>query len=104
MKVDITLLKKIHHDVSMGSTGSPDGFAEKLGISTRFLHLVLEYMKREFDAPIAYSRLKRSYYYTYEWEFYVGDLNRIKSQLVKNILEAINGTVKIIILLGIASF
>lgn len=99
MKVDITLLKKVHGSISKGSTGSPDFMANRLGISKRFLHVILDYFKKEFDAPIAYSRVNETYYYTEEWEFYIGDLKRIKSELIKGVLETIHNTVKIVLII-----
>ncbi|TKC60295.1 hypothetical protein FBD94_15430 [Pedobacter hiemivivus] len=104
MKVDLTLLKRIHECILKETTGSPDFMAEKLGISKRFLHVILDYLKSEFDAPIAYSRLRETYYYTEEWEFYIGDLKRIKSELIKGVLETIHNTVRIAIVIGVMVF
>lgn len=104
MKIDLTLLKRIHESISTGATGSPDDFADKFHISKRFLHNILEYLKTEFDAPIAYSRTKGTYYYTQEWEFYIGDLRRIKAELIKGVLETINNTVKLILIINFLSF
>lgn len=98
MKVDLTLLKRIHECISRGATGCPDYMAKRFDISKRFLHMILEYLKTEFDAPIAYSRLKETYYYTEEWEFYIGDLKRIKSDLIKGVLDTIHKTVKVLFL------
>jgi len=78
----------------MGRTGTPDFMSRELGISKRFLHEMLSYLKSEFDAPIIYSRTGQTYYYSEEWEFYIGDLTQIKSQLVKAILETLKNTVK----------
>jgi hypothetical protein len=95
MKVDLALLKRIHECISRGATGGPDFMARKFDISKRFLHLMIDYLKTEFDAPIAYSRLKQTYYYTEEWEFYIGDLKRIKSDLIKGVLDTIDKTIKV---------
>lgn len=100
MKVDLALLKRIHECISRGATGSPDYMARKFDISKRFLFIILDYLKTEFDAPIAYSRLKETYYYTEEWEFYIGDLKRIKSELIKGVLETIHKTVKVVALIA----
>jgi hypothetical protein len=100
MKVDLTLLKRIHESISMQATGNPDYMAKKFDISKRFLHMIIDYLKKEFDAPIAYSRLRETYYYTEEWEFYIGDLKRIKSDLIKGVLDTIHNTVKILLLIG----
>ena len=100
MKVDLTLLKRIHESISMQATGNPHYMAKKFDISKRFLHMIIDYLKKEFDAPIAYSRLRETYYYTEEWEFYIGDLKRIKSDLIKGVLDTIHNTVKVLLLIG----
>lgn len=104
MKVDLALLKRLHECILKEATGSPDCMAEKFGISKRFLHVILDYLKTEFDAPIAYSRLNETYYYTEEWEFYIGDLKRIKSELIKGVLETIHNTVRVISVIGFIVF
>lgn len=91
---------RIHECISSETTGCPDYMAQKFGISKRFLHNILEYMKKDFDAPIAYSRLRETYYYTEEWEFYIGDLRRIRADLIKGIIETIHNTVRILLLVG----
>jgi hypothetical protein len=97
MKIDLALLKRIHENISRESTGSPGCFSEKLGISKRFLHEILEYLKSELNAPIEYSRSRMTYYYSEDWELYVGNLFHIKSELIKGVLETINRTVKIVL-------
>lgn len=94
MKVDLTLIQKIHDSISGRSTGCPDSFARSLGVSLRSFHEVREFMVKELSAPIAYSRAKQSYYYSEDWEFYIGDISRIKSELIKGMLEMINKTMK----------
>lgn len=95
MKIDLTLLKRIHESIAREATGCPDYMAKKFDISKRLLYTLLDYLKTEFNAPIAYSRLKETYYYTEEWELYIGDLKRIKSELIKGVLETIHKTVKV---------
>lgn len=96
MKVDLTLLKSIHECITNADTGCPDEMAKNFRISKRFLHVILDYLKTEFGAPIAYSRVKETYYYKEEWEFYIGDLKRIRSELIKGVLDTIHNTVKVI--------
>ena len=85
MKVELKLLKELYEAVLSGATGCPDQLAERLGISRRFLYVVISYMKTEFDAPIAYSRTRETFYYTEEWEFYVGDLIPIRKEFIKDV-------------------
>lgn len=95
---------RIHECISRETTGCPDCMAQKFGISKRFLHNILEYLKKDFDAPIAYSRLRETYYYTEEWEFYIGDLKRIRAELIKEVMVAIHNTVRILLLVGFFNF
>ena len=50
--------------IRLKATGSPKEFAGKLGISERSLYGFLDELKYDFDCPIAYCHLRRSYYYT----------------------------------------
>jgi hypothetical protein len=45
------------------STGSPKELSEKLNMSQSSVYAYLSFMKLSLNAPIAYSRLRRSYYY-----------------------------------------
>lgn len=101
MKIDVTLLKRIHEAICLGNTGCPDSWAKKLGISRRFLFEIIEYLKLEFQAPIMYSRLRKTYHYTEDWDFYVGNLNKIKEELIRRVLDTINQTVKVLFLLSL---
>ena len=58
--------------IRMKSTGSPKEFADKLGISERSLYDFLDELKYDFDCPIAYCHLRRSYYYTCEGKMTFG--------------------------------
>jgi len=104
MKIDLVLLKKIHSLICTEMTGTPDHMACNLGISKRLLHNMIEYMKSELHAPIEYSRTKRTYYYNDEWDFYIGDLSRIKSDLIREFLRTVDKVVKIVILLDMIFF
>lgn len=94
MKVDLMLIRRIHDSISRGATGCPDCFAKKLGVSLRSFHGIREFMIKDLEAPIVYSRAKQSYYYAEEWEFYVGNITKIKAELIKGVLETINKTIR----------
>ena len=46
------------------ANGSLKEFAGKLSISERSLYDFLDELEYDFDCPIAYCHLRRSYYYT----------------------------------------
>ena len=98
MKIDLTLLKNIHNSIAAKSTGCPECFAKRLGISLRSFHETREFMMSELSAPIVYSRINKTYYYSEDWELYIGDLYRIKAELIKGVLQTINSTIKIFFL------
>ena len=64
--------------ISMKATGTPEEFAEKLGIRRSTLFVSLQEM-REMGVDIKYSGLSQSYYYS--------DNRRIKIKLEKIISE-----------------
>ena len=103
MKVDLALLERIQENILRGATGCPEHMAKKLGISKRQLHYYIKYLKTKFDSPIAYSRPRETFYYTGDWEFYVGNLTRIKSELIKGVLDSISKNIKTAILCVILS-
>lgn len=57
--------------IRLKATGTATQFAEKLGMSKRNLHRLLDFM-RELGAPIAYCKTHFRYYYEYEVEFFFG--------------------------------
>jgi hypothetical protein len=62
--MNIELLVKIDFYVKTKSTGIPDVFAQKIGISKSMLFRCIKYMKIEMKAPIVYSRINETYFYT----------------------------------------
>ena len=68
----IERLQRMDSLISMMSTGTPEEFAEKLGIRRSTLFLSLQEM-REMGADIKYSCFRQSYYYA--------DNRRIKIKL-----------------------
>ena len=68
-KIDYLLRwREIDRRIKTKSTGNTSEFATRLGISKSQLHEELRLMK-ELDAPIAYSRIRQTYYYNYPTSF-----------------------------------
>ncbi|MDR2144838.1 MAG: helix-turn-helix domain-containing protein [Tannerella sp.] len=63
----IELLQKAHRLISQECTGTPEEFARKLGISQRRLFVIIDEMK-DMGAPVEYSRMNRTYYYSKDCE------------------------------------
>lgn len=60
----ISRIKRLDDLIRRKSTGTPKELAEKLNISERWLYVLLEELREEFDCPIVYDRTKRSYKYS----------------------------------------
>lgn len=63
MKVDLNRVITIDALIRQKATGSPDCLAEHLNISRRALFDTLNFMRVQLDAPIVYSKIRRTYTY-----------------------------------------
>ena len=63
----IELLQRIHKLIDAENTGTSYEFAKQLKISKRYLHKIIDEMK-DIGAPISYSRLNKTYFYTEPFE------------------------------------
>ncbi len=75
----IERVERMHRMIRFKRTGSPQQFANKLGVSQSMLYALLKELK-ELGAPIAYCRYRESYEYMYPVEFRVGFENPSLSQ------------------------
>ncbi|THH42077.1 hypothetical protein [Neolewinella litorea] len=64
-------LRRMHTLIKFRRTGTPEDFAERLGISQSLLFRLLNELKN-LGAPIAYCHLRRSYTYLYCVELQLG--------------------------------
>ncbi|SDD06318.1 hypothetical protein [Williamwhitmania taraxaci] len=68
-KIDYLLRwREIDRLIKTKSTGNTSEFAIRLGISKSQRHEDLKNL-RDLDAPIAYSRIRQTYYYKYPTSF-----------------------------------
>jgi predicted DNA-binding transcriptional regulator YafY len=70
MKHYLSLLLQLDLFIRSKGTGVPREFARKMGISERSLYEYLKVLK-DLGAPIKWSRVERSYYYSVEGKFYI---------------------------------
>ena len=63
-------LSRMHKLIKESRTGTPDKFAQTIGISVRRLHAIMDEMSGR-GAPIGYSRRWRSYYYKRPFELII---------------------------------
>ncbi len=64
-------MQQLHELIEKECTGSPSELADKLTISERSVYLLLEQL-RDFDAQVAYSRGRKTYYYREEFKLAIG--------------------------------
>lgn len=72
----IEILRRMDQMIILRSTGSPEDFASRLGVSERTMYNYLSLLK-ELGAPIRYSSRKESYVYVED--------GRIRLEYKKNI-------------------
>lgn len=82
MKVDLNRVMTIDALIRQKATGGPDCLAEHLKISRRTLFDTLNFMREQLEAPIIYSKARKTYVYLEQ-----GSLNfkykKIEIELVK---------------------
>jgi len=64
---------RIDELIRIKGTGTPSELAEKIGISERSMYEYIRLMK-EFGAPVAYSRQRKSYFYKIAGRFTISYL------------------------------
>ncbi|NCP61397.1 MAG: HTH domain-containing protein [Flavobacteriales bacterium] len=62
--MNIRVVIRIHEMICLENTGKPHCLAELLDVSERTVYNYIAFMKEELKAPIHYSTIKESYYYT----------------------------------------
>ena len=80
---ELELLQKVNKLISQECTGTPKEFARKLRISQRRFFVIIDEMK-DMGAPIEYSRISRTYYYSKECEVELKCSFRCLSEQEKN--------------------
>jgi hypothetical protein len=67
--MDIERLYRMHRLIRQEATGTPDEFAEQFHIKRRQLFNLLSELK-DYGAPIEYSEINNTYYYTGDFDFF----------------------------------
>lgn len=63
-------MKEIDKLIAQKKTGDPESFAVKIGKSVRALYSMIKFMK-SIGAPIEYSSVQKTYYYTQDGSFII---------------------------------
>ncbi len=69
----IRVLKKMNRIIMGGHTGTPEEFADKLGMQRSGFYFYRNIMRAN-GIPIEYSRTLRTYYYDADGELFIGFL------------------------------
>jgi predicted DNA-binding transcriptional regulator YafY len=67
--MDIKRLYRMHKLILQEATGTPDEFAGRFHIKRRQLFNLLSELK-DYGAPIEYSAINNTYYYTEDFDFF----------------------------------
>ena len=62
--MNIEIVQKLLLFIKNENSGTPSELATKLNMSERMIYKYIYMLKHEFKAPIAYSRSKKSYYFS----------------------------------------
>lgn len=62
--MNIELLQKIIDLISDENTKSPTELASRLNVSERMVYKYISFLKTEFEAPVKYCFIKKSYYFS----------------------------------------
>ena len=60
-------LQQVHQRIMQENTGSPNELARHLNISKRLIFILIEQLK-DINAPVCYSRSRKTYYYHDDFE------------------------------------
>lgn len=72
--MNISKIKHFIYLIEKERTGTPQESAKKIGTSERSIYLYVRCIKKELNAPVKYSRIKGSYYFSepgklsWEWK------------------------------------
>ncbi len=61
-------INRLHDLIKRKATGPLDALADRFGVGRSTMSRYIDDYKQEFDAPLAYDRNARSYYYTEPFE------------------------------------
>ncbi len=63
-------LQHMHKLIDARKTGTPEEFAQQIGVKRRMLYEIIEELKAR-DLPISYSRSRRTFFYLKPVSFYL---------------------------------
>ena len=69
--------------ISRGATGTPREFANRLNVAESTLYNYINCLKYDFDAPVAYCRYRKTYYYKNQGNILIGFTSLSKKELIK---------------------
>ncbi|CAN5527288.1 hypothetical protein BH10BAC4_BH10BAC4_05770 [soil metagenome] len=78
----IDRVKRMDHLIRLKATGSPEEFAQRLGLGKTVLMEELKELK-ELGAKISYCKVRRSYLYDQEFVFKIGNLDDFKKNEIR---------------------
>ena len=80
----LQLIERVDQLIRMKATGSANDLARKLGVSRRYVYMIIDLMKT-MDAPIQYDIYRKTFYYEYDCVLSIGFVEKEKIKGGKNI-------------------
>jgi hypothetical protein len=79
----IVKVHRMNNLISRGATGTPREFASRLNVAESTLYNYINCLKYDFNAPVAYCRYRRTYYYKNRGNILMGFTSLSKKEIVK---------------------
>ena len=78
-------LQQLHKLIECETTGSPKELARTMEISERLVYHIIDQLK-DYEAPIAYDRSRKTYYYTDDFDLDVNISITVVSNKEKSLI------------------
>ncbi len=62
--MDINKIQRLIYLIEKQQTGNPIQLSEKIGLSESSVHNYINRLKKDFNAPVKYNRIKETYYFS----------------------------------------
>jgi Mn-dependent DtxR family transcriptional regulator len=62
--MDINKTQRLIYLIEKHHTGNPIQLSQKIGLSESSVHNYINRLKKDFNAPIKYNRIKETYYFS----------------------------------------
>jgi hypothetical protein len=79
----IVKVQRMNNLISREATGTPREFASRLNVAESTLYNYINCLKYDFNAPVAYCRYRRTYYYKNRGNILIGFTSLSNKEIIK---------------------